>query len=252
MIGIAVVTEASKFVRARVTVVTAVLLTVGIAALCSSLLLAVHTTDPLLRAKLGPLLDPGGWTGYLTTTAQVTTVAGLVGFGVVLSWVYGREFQEGTVTGLFALPVSRGAIAAAKFIVYLAWAVVVSVVLTASLVLAGLALGLGLFPAEAWPALTRMFTGSLLTAVVAVPAAWAATIGRGLLAGLGTISSIVVAAQIAVVAGVGGWFPFSAPGLWVVSGGTAVSAGQLALVAPTFALFVGLTIGSWRRLELDR
>ena len=252
MIGTALATEAMRFVRARVTFVSAVLLTVGIAALCGSLLLAVDTTDPLLRAKLGPLIDPGGWAGYLTTTAQVTTVAGLVGFGVVLSWIYGREFSDGTITGLFAIPIGRGTIAAAKFLVYLAWAVVVSLVLAAVLLMVGLALGLGPFPADAWPGLLRLVAGAVLTALVAAPAAWAATLGRGLLAGIGTISGIVVVAEIAVVAGVGAWFPFSAPGLWVVSGGTAVSAGQLALVVPTVALFLGLTIESWRRLQLDR
>lgn len=252
MIGVALATEATRFVRARVTVVTAMLLILGIAALCGSLLLAVDTTDPQLRAKLGPLLDPGGWNGYLIVAAQVSTVAGVLGFGVVLSWIYGREFADGTITGLFALPVGRGTIAAAKFIVYLMWAVIVSVALAAALVLLGLALGLGPLPTEAWPALGRQVAGAMLTALVAAPAAWAATIGRGPLVGIGTICGIVVVAQIAAISEVGGWFPFSAPGLWAVSSGTAVSAGQLALIGPVVALFLGLTIESWRRLELDR
>lgn len=249
---IALSTEAMRFVRARVTVVTAVLLTVGIAALCGSLLLAVGTSDPQLRAKLGPLLDPGGWNGYLITTAQVTTVAGVMGFGVVLSWIFGREFTDGTITGLFALPIGRGTIAAAKYVVYLAWAAVVSVMLAVLLVVVGLVLGLGPFPADAWPAVGRLIAGGMMTALVATPAAWAATVGRGLLAGIGTISAIVVVAQIAAVSGIGAWFPFSALGLWAVSGGTAVTAGQLALVLPVVALFTGLTIDSWRRLQLDR
>jgi ABC-2 type transport system permease protein len=252
MMRIALATEAMRFVRSRVTVVTAILLTVGIAALCGSLLFAVGTSDPQLRAKLGPLLDPGGWDGYLITTGQVATVAGVMGFGVVLSWVYGREFADGTITGLFALPVGRGMIATAKFLVYLGWATVVSVVLAAILVLVGLILGLGPLPADAWPALGRFVAGALLTALIAVPAAWAATIGRGLLAGIATISGIVVVAQIAAVSGIGAWFPFAAVGLWVVSGGTAVSAGQLALIVPTVALFLALTIESWRRMQLDR
>lgn len=252
MIRIALATEATRFARARVTVVTAVLLTAGIAALCGALLLAVNTTDPQLHAKLGPLLDPGGWDGYLITSAQVTTVAGVVGFGVVLSWAYGREFTDGTITGLFALPVGRGTIAVAKFIVYVAWACLVSIMLAGVLILVGLAFGLGSLPPDAWPALARQVSGAMLTALVAVPAAWASTLGRGLLSGIGTVCGIVVVAQIAAVSGFGAWFPFSAPGLWAVSGGTAVTVGQLALVIPVIVAFLGLTVMSWRRLQLDR
>lgn len=180
------------------------------------------------------------------------TIAGMVGFGVVLSWFFGREFSDGTITGLFAIPVGRGTIAAAKFLVYLVWAVVVSVVLAAVLIVVGVAVGLGPFTAEVLSAGRRLVAGSILTALVAVPAAWAATLGRGLLAGIGTVSGIVVAAQVAAISGVGGWFPFASPGLWVVSGGTAVSAGQLALVVPTVGMFFGLTVDAWRRLQLDR
>jgi ABC-2 type transport system permease protein len=53
------------------------------------------------------------------------------------------------------------------------------------------------------------------------------------------------------VAGVGAWFPVTAPALWALDP-SAVSAGQLALVATVPLLFGGLTIGAWRRLQLDR
>jgi ABC-2 type transport system permease protein len=252
MIAVALATEAGKLLRSRVMITTGVMLTLGIALLCSSMLLAAGGADPQLRAKLGALADPGGWVGYLTTSAQISSIAGLLGFGVALSWLYGREFADGTITGLFALPVGRGTIATAKFAVYLAWAAVVAVALAAVLLALGFAFGLGAWPAEAWPAFGRQIGATALTALVAAPAGWASTLGRGLLPGIGTVIGIVVVAQVTAVAGVGAWVPLAAPGLWAASAGTAVTAAQLALVVPLAAGALGLTVLSWRRLQLDR
>ncbi|MDO7883071.1 ABC transporter permease [Salinibacterium soli] len=208
----ALITETMKFVRARVSIATTIMLTVGIGLLCSSMLLAASGDDPNLAAKLGALVDPGGWAGYLSTASQITAIAGLLGFGVVLSWLYLREFSEGTVTGLFALPVGRGTTALAKLIVYLLWAAVVSAVLVAALVALGFVFGLPSVPDAA--ALATQLIVSLLTACLALPAAWAATLGRGALAGIATIVGVVVVAQVAAIGGIGAWFPFSSPGLW--------------------------------------
>jgi ABC-2 type transport system permease protein len=248
----AVATEWAKLVRAPIVRTTTVLLVAGIALMCSSMLLAVHTADPQFAAKLGALINPGGWAGFLAAAAQVTAAAALLGFGTVLSWLFGREFTEGTITGLFALPVHRTTIALAKLVVYSAWCVITSVALLATLVLGGWAFGLGALPLDALPALGRQFLLAVLTGALAVPVAWIATIARSTIAGIGTAIGILVVAQVAVIAGAGGWFTFSAPGLWAVSGGESVSAGQLFLVVPLVVVFVLLTTFHWHRLQLDR
>lgn len=246
----AVATEATKFVRARVPLTTTVLLTAGIAVLVSTMLFAVHGSDANIAAKLGALVEPGGWVGYLSTASQITAVAGLLGFGVVLSWLYGREFSDRAVTGLFALPVSRATIAGAKSVIYLGWAVLVSMALTLLLLPLGLAFGLGPVPDAAWPGFVVQFGVSMLTALIALPAGWAATLGRGLLTGIAATIGIVVAAQVAVIGGVGSWFPFAAPGLWAATAD--VSAAQLCLVGLVPLIFVTATLVTWRRLQLDR
>ncbi|UXM91328.1 ABC transporter permease [Paenarthrobacter sp. JL.01a] len=60
---------------------------------------------------------------------------------------HGREFTDGTISGLFALPVRRTTIALAKLMVYAGWAIVMAVVLTMTLLGLGLVLGFG------WPKL---------------------------------------------------------------------------------------------------
>jgi ABC-2 type transport system permease protein len=246
------VIELTKFVRATVMRATTVAMVLGISLICLSMLLSVHTADPQLAAKLGPLIEPGGWAGYLTVAAQVTGAAGLLGYGVVLSWLFSREFADGTITGLFAVPVSRATIAAAKILIYLAWGVATAVALVFALVVFGLAGGLGAVPADVVPAIARQFVLTVLTAVVATPAAWAATAGRSVLAGIGATIGILGVAQVTVVAGAGAWNPLAAPALWAISGGVDVTTLQLALVVPILLISTGLTLRSWQRLQLDR
>ena len=112
--------------------------------------------------------------------------------------MFGREFSDGTITGLFAIPVSRSTIAAAKLLIYLVWLLICSTALLAALLVFGLAFGLGPIPATVLPALGRQFILAILTGVIAMPVAWAATIGRSVLAGIAVAVGILVAAQIAV------------------------------------------------------
>jgi ABC-2 type transport system permease protein len=142
-------TEASKFRRASVPRVTAAMLVGGIAIMCAGMLLAAEHGDPQAVAKLGPVVALGGWTALLSSAAQITAVGGLIGFGVALAWSFGREFVDGTITGLFALPVTRGQLAGAKFVVFGLWSLAVSAGLVLALLSCGLALGLGLPQAAA-------------------------------------------------------------------------------------------------------
>lgn len=248
----ALATEYTKLVHATVVRVTTLAVVLGIALICGSMLLAAGTDDPQLAAKLGPLIDPGGWAGYLSTAAQVSGAAGLLGTGVVLSWLFGREFADGTITGLFAIPVPRTTLAAAKLLVYLAWAAATAIALLAALIAFGLTFGLGPIPADVLPAIGRQFALFVLTGAIAVPAAWAATLRRSVLAGIAVAIGILVVSQVAVIAGAGGWFPFSAPALWAISGGADVSGLQLGLVIPIALGGAALTAMSWRSLQLDR
>lgn len=252
----AISTEAHKVRSARVAVATLIMLDIGIALVCIAAVLGARSEDATLAVKLGPLFAEGGWTGYLSASAQVTAVAVLLGFGVVLAWQFGREFSDGTVTGLFAIPVPRRTVAAAKLLVYLSWVFLVSTGLILALLIGGVSLGLGLPGSEIWALLAREYGLALLTAGLATPAALAATLGRGLLSGIATIIGVIVLAQVAVFMGIGAWFPFSAPGLWATTGGSGahsvVSPGQLALVVPVAAACAGLTLHAWHRLQLDR
>ena len=91
----------------------------------------------------------------------------------------------------------------------------------------------------------------VLTGLLALPAGWAATLGRGLLPGVATTIVMITLGQIITVAGAGAWFPVAAPALWALLPAD-VTLLQLATVPATAACVAVLTARSWHRLQLDR
>ncbi|MDR0591757.1 MAG: ABC transporter permease [Bifidobacteriaceae bacterium] len=243
--------EALKLVRSPVGTIGTLALVVGTLALLGGITAALASGNPELTAKAGSAatLD---WNGLLANAAQITAVGALLGFGVVLSWMFGREFTDGTITGLFALPVSRHQIALAKLAVYVVWAIAVSIVLTLGFLALGLVLGYYIPTADTWAGIAIQGTLGMLTAAIAVPAALIATLARSVLAAIGSVIALVVLAQVGVLTGAGGWMPLAAPALWAISDGANVSPAQLALAIAVGVVFSILTAAGWARLQLDR
>src|SRR5690606_22475803 len=136
-----------------------------------------------ILAKLGPLAAAGGWDALVSTATQIGGAAGLLACGVVLSWIFGREFADGTITGLFGLPVSRPTVAMAKLTVHLLWSITIGVAVAVLVTAVGIATGLGWPDRDTTASMLRLAVLLMLTGLLAVPAAWVATIGRGLLPG---------------------------------------------------------------------
>lgn len=255
----ALAVEARKALASRVMWTATALLVVGIATLTATLVLAAEAGNEQVLSQLGPLAELEGWARLIGAATQISSAAVLLGFGVVLSWMLGREFADGTVSGLFALPVGRGTVAAAKLLVFWLWSVLVGVALVVAVALLGYAVGSGPLDGSAAAglggsaaaALARLLVLVILSGLLAVPAGWVATLGRGLLPGIATAIVLVIIAQVAVIAGSGAWFPVAAPALWAIEP-AAVSIGQLALVPSVPLVFGALTVRAWGRLELDR
>lgn len=238
----AIRTELLKLRRSPVIAVATMALIMGILALLGSITLGIKTGNPQLIAKAGPAatLD---WTGLLLAADQVVGAAGLVGFGMVLSWIFGREFTDGTISGLFGLPTSRSEIASAKFVVYLIWCLIVSAALALGLLLLGVACGYGMPPiAELW----KIIGLSWFSALVALPVAWVTTLSRSVFAGIGTTIGLVVTAQVGALVGVGSWLPTVAPALWALSLATGWIV--VAVVVPWAVVFAAVCCRSWAQL----
>ena len=133
----ALAVEWAKFRRARPVWVTTVLLTTGVVAMCVLTLRSVHGADATMAGKAQAIVEDGGRAGLFAAADTIVSVGGLLGFGVVVGWVFGREFTDGAISGLWAAPVSRPAVAAAKLLILLTWSVAVSVATGAALAVAG-------------------------------------------------------------------------------------------------------------------
>jgi ABC-2 type transport system permease protein len=222
----------------------------GIVVLSVAMLGAVRTGNGEVTAKLASVT--ADWAGFVSSAIQVAGAGGLLGSAVVLGWMVGREFSDRAIHGLFALPIGRATILGAKLLAYTVWSILVAIALPLAMLLSGLAAGLGAPEAATIAALGRLAILSLAGALLATPVALAATLGRSVLAAIGTAVGILVIAQVSVVAGAGGWMPLAAPALWAVSAGARASLGQAALVIPFAVVFAGASLLAWHRLELDR
>lgn len=250
-LGVALRAEGRKFRASRAVLASSIMFLGGLAALSLTFAFAAQAGNVTALAKLGALADGTPWEVLSGSSVQIAGAGGLFACGIVVAWSFGREFTEGTISGLFALPVGRATIALAKILVYLVWSVALALVTTGAVVLAGTVAGLGAIDADSAGTLARLPVLIVCCGLIALPAAYLATIGRGLLSGIGAVAVIVVVAQISVFAGAGPWFPLATPALWAIDpSGVPAAAWWLVPILPVAA--AALTCLAWRRLQLDR
>jgi ABC-2 type transport system permease protein len=137
------------------------------------------------------------WAGYFAQTAQIIAVGGLLVFGLVIIWLFGREFSDRTAKDLLALPTSRGAVVAAKHLVALGWCLL----LTAQLLVITLVIGAALH-LPGWSIETTgrgsatVFATALLTAALTTVYGLVASAGRGYLVAVAAMFVSLFAAQV--------------------------------------------------------
>jgi len=206
------------------------------------------------KAQLG-----GGepdWSGYFSLLAQIIAVGGLLIFGLIVIWSFGREFSDRTVADLLALPTARSTIVAAKLAVTVAWCLLLSLLVFGL----GLVIGAGL-RLPGWSAgvalggLARLLAIAAMTVLLAWTFGLVASIARGYLVAVGAMFLMVFLAQIIAALGYGQFFPWSVPALY-----SGVAGQQRAPVGPlgvALVVLVGTTsaLGAarwWRNADHTR
>lgn len=217
-LGAALAAEALKARRSVVPAVSvaAFVLAGGVGAFFTFVL-----QDPARAAALGLLgakaqLSGGSadWPGHLAMTAQTTAVGGLLLFGMVVVWLFGREFSDRTVKDLLALPTSRTAVVVAKLVLAALWCLGLTVLVIALALLSGWLLGLpGWSTAVALRGVGTVLGSSLLTVALASGYGLAASVGRGYLPAVGALFVTLLLSQVVAALGFGAWFPWSVPAL---------------------------------------
>lgn len=167
------------------------------------------------QAKAQAMNFAANWNSYLMILTQAVGVGGVLVFGFVASWIFGREYSEGTAKDLLALPTSRTQIIHAKFLVYFLWcfALVISNLLVGCLIGNVLQIG-SLTSGTLLFFLFTYFNTTLLTVLIGTPIVFFAIWGRGYLSPLGFVALALVMAQIIAATGYGNYFPWAIPGIY--------------------------------------
>jgi len=251
--------EYRKISRSKVPLITA--LGYMIMPFACSFLMFVYKNPEIARnmglvsAKANLIGGTADWPSYLSLLAQGTGIGGIILFSFMFSWVFGREFADGTLKDMLAVPVTRGEILSAKLIVVSAWSLLVSAVVFAICLILGAVMGLPQGSADI------LMSGSLKYALVVVlvildifPIAFFASAGRGYLLPMGIAVLMLISANLVAVAGWGEYFPWSVPALFaeVAGKGSSLSALSFWIVLLTGAAGAASTYLWWKFADQNR
>jgi len=100
-------------------------------------LLLLIAKNPEISQKLGLMSAKANlmaytatdWSSYLVLIAEIISAGGFFFFILAISWVFGREFVDGTLKDLLAVPVQRISIVMAKFILVIAWCIAMAIIM---------------------------------------------------------------------------------------------------------------------------
>ena len=212
----------------------------------------ISTKLGLVSAKANLLTySATDWPAYIVLSSEFIAAGGFILFVIITSWVFGREFVDGTLKDMLAVPVSRASILLAKFIVVAIW----SVGLVVEIYLASLLMGaLIKLPAASLSVILHgsnlMIVTALLGIVVVTPFALFASIGRGYLLPLGLAILTLMMTNLVAIIGWGEYFPWAVPGLYVQ--GTTLAPLSFWIVVLTGLAGMLVTYLWWMRADQSR
>jgi len=211
--------ELCKAIRSRMPLWTSVgtlFLPMGVA------FLIFVSKNPVISQKLGLVSAKANlvaysatdWLAYLRLCGQMIAAGGFVIFVLIVAWVFGREFVDGTLKDMLAIPINRTQIVLAKMVLVILWSIGLTIIILASSLAMGYLIGLpGGSPAVLFQgSLLVIRTGSMTIASI-LPFAYFASVGRGYLLPMGAAILILIMANVVAMAGWGEYFPWAVAGL---------------------------------------
>ncbi len=192
------------------------------------------------------------WPAYLDLSGQMIAAGGLAFFVMVIAWVFGREFSDGTAKDFLATPVPRPQIILAKFIVMAVWCTLISLLMCTASLLMGFALQLpGASGALFAMSSLRLALTAVMTVVVVFPFALVASVGRGYLLPIGAGILMMIGSNIVAALGWADYIPWAVPAIFSQAESALPPASFIVVLLTGLAGVAG-TILWWQRADQHR
>ena len=216
--------------------------------------------DPVLARRLGIIsakaqivAGSADWQTYLGILSQAVAIGGIILFGFIGSWVFGREYTDRTLKDLLALPTPRSAIVLGKFAVIMLWSAILTVFVCLIGLVVGAAVALQPVPAEVlWQGILTIAVTACLNIALITPIAFFASAWHGELPPMGAAILTLLLAQVIAAAGWGEFFPWSVPALRAgMAGPQYANLGWVSYAIVFFASLIGGlgTLYWWERTD---
>lgn len=197
-------------------------------------------------------LGGSDWKAYYNLLIQMLLTVGVIGSGIIASWVFGREFSDHVIKDILALPVHRSTIVISKLIVLFAWSILLAILF----ITAGILTGIGIH-IPGWEAgylfsfLKCYMVCSILNALLITPVAFVASAGRGYILPVSFVILVMILTQTVMVGlpGLTAWFPWALPALYSgVAGNVLPLPGPASYMLYFILVLAGLvgTLAWWR------
>lgn len=206
----------------------------------------------ILSIKSSMLSVPIDWVSYLNI--YITQGAGLVGiiaFGFVASFIFGREYTDRTYRDLLSLPISRSVILNSKYVVYIHWCLILAISDLIISFIVGLVIKLPNWDLNLiLPIIGRYFVVISFVIILGTPVSFFALWARGYLAPLGFLIAVLMLANFMPYLGSAHYFPWSIPAIFSGMAGEELRkelnvVGYICLVVTSLVGYV-LTIRWWK------
>ena len=178
----------------------------------------------LISDKAQLMSGSADWPAFLSLLSQAIAVGGVLLFSLIGSWVFGREFVDGTLKDLLAVPVDRATILLAKFLIVMLWSLILVLIIYGIALLLGILIDLPLWNKQVlWQGTLTYLLTAILVIGTMTPVAFFASVGRGYLFPMGITLLFVLLANVLTVAGWGSYIPWTIPALYAGAGDATAS-----------------------------
>ncbi len=162
------------------------------------------------------MIGSGDWPSFFNLLVQMILTVGMLGFGLVAGWLFGREYADKVIKDIVCLPVSRTSIVFSKLAILFIWSILLAILLFFTGMITGFLTNMpGWSTAEFLTGLSMYMQCAFLNVLICTPVAFIASLGRGYLLSIAYIILSLIITQLLFVGmpEITIYFPWALPAL---------------------------------------